>query len=103
MAKAPCPSRRRWTVIVYFSADNNLAEDAVRNLNQLRRVGSSSEVQLLALCDLPAGGACAEALLLGQRNLPDVGATSYVPRATDANGMPRTPVAGKLGSEEGPG
>jgi hypothetical protein len=68
------PPKRRWTVMVYFNADNNLAEGARRNLNELLRIGSTPEVQLLALIDQPM-----------------IGAKTYAFRGMNLDGEPRPP------------
>lgn len=44
---------KRWAVMVYFAADNNLDNFATVNLDQMKQFGSSDEVDILAQIDLP--------------------------------------------------
>ncbi|HXG65542.1 MAG TPA: clostripain-related cysteine peptidase [Blastocatellia bacterium] len=43
--------KKKWTVMVYFAADNDLDEYAPQNLEQMKKVGSSAEVNLIAELD----------------------------------------------------
>lgn len=45
-----------WTVMVYMAADNNLGEDALRDLNEMELVGSGENLNIVAQIDLPAAG-----------------------------------------------
>ncbi|MFX0065155.1 MAG: clostripain-related cysteine peptidase, partial [Candidatus Hermodarchaeota archaeon] len=40
-----------WTILIFFSADNDLESDALEDLNELEIVGSTDEVQVLAFMD----------------------------------------------------
>jgi len=42
---------RKWTVMVYLDADNNLASDGVTNMQQMISVGNSDDVDILVLWD----------------------------------------------------
>jgi Clostripain family len=41
----------KWTVMVYFAADNDLDEEVVANLKMMKKVGSSNEVNIIAQLD----------------------------------------------------
>ncbi|MFL6274145.1 MAG: peptidase C11, partial [Blastocatellia bacterium] len=47
----PQAYEKEWTVMVYFAADNNLEPNAKDNLEQMRQVGSSDEVNVIAEID----------------------------------------------------
>ncbi len=54
--KAPTPIIRdvaEWTIVVYIQADNNLAPFADYNINDMQRVGSTKEVNILVQHDQP--------------------------------------------------
>src|SRR5690349_14544151 len=52
MPAAAAPAPAKWTVMVYMSGDNNLEEYIVNDLEQeLGAVGSSAQVQVVALAD----------------------------------------------------
>ncbi|MFX0091719.1 MAG: clostripain-related cysteine peptidase [Candidatus Hodarchaeota archaeon] len=40
-----------WTILVFFSADNNLAPNAKEDINELEMIGSTNSVQVLAFLD----------------------------------------------------
>src|SRR5262249_8062573 len=40
--------KRDWTVMVYMAGDNSLAEECVFNLTEMKRVGSTDNVAVLA-------------------------------------------------------
>ncbi len=50
----PLP-KKKWTVMVYIAADNNLEQAAFINLNMLEIVGSSDQVNFLCLVDRAKG------------------------------------------------
>src|SRR5215468_4599502 len=41
----------KWTVMVYFAADNDLEEKAIADLNEMKKVGSTDEVNIVAQLD----------------------------------------------------
>jgi|GEM_PF-6354375 hypothetical protein len=45
--------KRKWTMMVYAAADNNLAPYLAGALNEMEKTGSSDEVNLVAFIDLP--------------------------------------------------
>lgn len=45
-----------WTVMVYMAADNNLGEDALRDLNEMEFVGSDEDLNIVVQIDLPETG-----------------------------------------------
>jgi len=47
------PEETRWTVLVYMAADNELALDALTDLNEMEEVGSDAAVEIVAQVDLP--------------------------------------------------
>jgi len=47
--------RARWTFMVYMNADNDLEEFAIQDFNEMERVGSSADVNIVALVDRSGG------------------------------------------------
>jgi len=45
------PTANKWNFLVYLDGDNNLESEALFNFNQMEKVGSSNNVQLLVLFD----------------------------------------------------
>ena len=45
------PDMAQWTVLVYLAADNNLEEAAIVDLNEMERVGSTSDVNIVVELD----------------------------------------------------
>jgi hypothetical protein len=41
----------KWTVMVYFAADNDLEEEAITDLKEMKKVGSTDEVNIVAQLD----------------------------------------------------
>jgi hypothetical protein len=41
----------KWTVMVYFAADNDLEEEAIADLKEMKKVGSTDEVNIVAQLD----------------------------------------------------
>lgn len=48
-------SNARWTFMVYMDADNNLSSTAPNDLNEMKAVGSSGDVNIIVQCDTPGG------------------------------------------------
>jgi len=46
----------RWTVMVYFAADNDLDDEALANLKQIKKVGSTDDVKIVAQLDSRGAG-----------------------------------------------
>src|SRR5262245_43280559 len=44
-------SERKWTVMIYMAGDNNLDSDGISDLKEIKRVGSTDEVAILAQFD----------------------------------------------------
>ncbi len=49
-------AEKQWTVMVYLAGDNNLDGAAVTDLNEMKQVGSTSSVDLIAQLDRKGGG-----------------------------------------------
>ena len=45
------PMKRKWTVMIQLSGDNNLSEESVWALTEMRRVGSNDDVAVIAQLD----------------------------------------------------
>lgn len=39
---------KNWTILVYLSGDNNLAENGVDNINEMAKVGSNDDINIVA-------------------------------------------------------
>jgi hypothetical protein len=50
-------SRKSWTIMVYMAGDNNLDPEAVKDLKEMKRVGSTAEVNVIAQLDRDVGHA----------------------------------------------
>lgn len=50
------PTEKQWTVLVYLAGDNNLDAAAMTDLEEMKRVGSTPEVDLVAQLDRSGGG-----------------------------------------------
>lgn len=48
---------RQWTVMVYMAADNDLAGEALKDLQSMERVGSTDAVAIVVELDTPSGAA----------------------------------------------
>jgi len=48
-------TRAKWTFMVYMNADNDLEEFAIQDLNEMERVGSSTDVNIVVLVDRSGG------------------------------------------------
>lgn len=48
--------KARWTVMIYMAGDNNLSDAADRDLDELRRVGSTAEVNVVVEVDKAGPG-----------------------------------------------
>ncbi len=42
---------RKWTVMVYMAGDNNLDSNGVEDLSEMKRVGSTDQVAIVAQFD----------------------------------------------------
>ncbi|MCK5560112.1 MAG: hypothetical protein KAJ51_05940, partial [Thermoplasmata archaeon] len=49
--RAKASTQKKWTVMVYMAADNNLETYGVQDMNEMESVGSSSDVNLLVQFD----------------------------------------------------
>lgn len=56
------PALADWTVLVYMAADNNLQNQALRDLQEMAVAGSSTAVHVIVQLDLPDSGAARYAL-----------------------------------------
>jgi hypothetical protein len=50
------PTEKQWTVLVYLAGDNNLDAAAMTDLEEMKRVGSTPDVDLVAQLDRSGGG-----------------------------------------------
>lgn len=53
---ATVPPRKDWTVMVYMDGDNNLEPEAIKDLNEMERVGSTDRVNVVVQIDRIPGG-----------------------------------------------
>lgn len=51
----PPDGRRHWTVLIYMAADNNLERYAIQDINELEKVGSTSQVSVVVQIDRTPG------------------------------------------------
>jgi hypothetical protein len=49
---------KSWTFMVYMAGDNNLEPDGVKDLKEMKKVGSTNEVNVIAQFDRATGHAC---------------------------------------------
>jgi Clostripain family len=61
----------KWTVLIYFAADNDLDEEAVANLKMMKKVGSTNEVKIVAQLDSRGRGSTFRFLLQDERSSLD--------------------------------
>ena len=61
----------KWTVMVYFAADNDLEEEAIANLKMMKKVGSTNEVNLVAQLDSRGKGSTFRFLLQDEQSSLD--------------------------------
>jgi hypothetical protein len=61
----------KWTVMVYFAADNDLDEEAVANLKMMKKVGSTNEVNIVAQLDSRGQGSTFRFLVQDERSSLD--------------------------------
>jgi Clostripain family len=61
----------KWTVLVYFAADNDLDEEAIANLKMMKKVGSTNEVKIVAQLDSRGRGSTFRFLLQDERSSLD--------------------------------
>src|SRR4051812_46458137 len=50
------PTQKSWTVLVYLAGDNNLDDAGVADLKEMKKVGSTDKVNILAQFDRAAAG-----------------------------------------------
>jgi len=48
-------TRQPWTFMVYMAGDNNLDPDGVQDLKEMKKVGSTDEVNIIAQFDRATG------------------------------------------------
>jgi hypothetical protein len=78
----------KWTVMVYFAADNDLDDEAMANLRMMKRVGSTQEVNIVAQFDSRREGSTFRFLLRDERTTLDEDVVG--PRMPEVNtGDPR--------------
>jgi Clostripain family len=61
----------KWTVLVYFAADNDLDEEAIANLKMMKKAGSTNEVKIVAQLDSRGRGSTFRFLLQDERSSLD--------------------------------
>jgi hypothetical protein len=49
-------TKKKWTVMVYLAGDNNLDANGVTDLNEIKKIGSTSEVNIIAQFDRAGAG-----------------------------------------------
>ncbi|MBL0150505.1 MAG: peptidase C11 [Ideonella sp.] len=54
-ASTKTAGRKAWTVMVYMAGDNNLDPDGVQDLKEMKRVGSTDQLDIVAQFDRAAG------------------------------------------------
>lgn len=52
---ATSATRKAWTVMVYMAGDNNLDPDGVKDLKEMKKVGSTDQLNIVAQFDRAAG------------------------------------------------
>lgn len=55
VTRVPAANRARWTILVFINADNNLEPAAIANINQMERVGSSEDINIVVQVDRSPG------------------------------------------------
>lgn len=55
VAKAKTGAEKSWTLMVYMAGDNNLDPDGVQDLKEMKKVGSTDRVNVIAQFDRAAG------------------------------------------------
>ncbi len=55
MATIPTPKKKPWTVMVYMAGDNNLDPEGVQDLKEMKKVGSTDKLNIVAQFDRAAG------------------------------------------------
>ncbi len=53
----PIPTRRPWTFLVYMAGDNNLDPNGVKDLKEMKKVGSNPSLNIVAQFDRASGHA----------------------------------------------
>jgi Clostripain family len=61
----------KWTVLIYFAADNDLDEEALANLKMMKKAGSTEEVKIVAQLDSRGRGSTFRFLLQDERSSLD--------------------------------
>jgi hypothetical protein len=67
------PSERKWTILVFLNADNDLEEFGIEDVNEMEMVGSSPEVDIIVQMDRIAGDDTSNGDWTGCRRLRVVG------------------------------
>ena len=52
---ATSATKKAWTVMVYMAGDNNLDPDGVKDLKEMKKVGSTDQLNIVAQFDRAAG------------------------------------------------
>src|SRR5262245_53376428 len=55
-AKPPKPAKKAWTIAVYMAGDNNLDPNAFLDLKEMKRVGSTAAINIVAQLDSASAG-----------------------------------------------
>ncbi|MBO0720171.1 MAG: hypothetical protein J2P41_05080 [Blastocatellia bacterium] len=58
----------KWTIMVYFAADNDLDEEAIASLKMMKKVGSTSEINIVAQFDSRRKGSTFRFLVRDERS-----------------------------------
>lgn len=51
----PTTTKKNWTIMVYMAGDNNLDPDGVNDLKEMKKVGSTEQINIIAQFDRAAG------------------------------------------------
>jgi cysteine peptidase C11 family protein len=61
----------KWTVLIYFAADNDLDDEALANLKMMKKVGSTNEVNIVAQIDSRGKGSTFRFLIQDEQSSLD--------------------------------
>jgi cysteine peptidase C11 family protein len=61
----------KWTVLIYFAADNDLDDEALANLKMMKKVGSTNEVNIVAQLDSRGKGSTYRFLIQDEQSSLD--------------------------------
>src|SRR5262245_66613030 len=65
---AASPAKKAWTVLVYLAGDNNLDSAGVVDLGEMKKVGSTDHLNIVAQFDRSTGKGATRRFLLRKRS-----------------------------------